>query len=127
MKQQQYVSLDNLGHGAAAEMFEAELARVIANISDPNTKPDEARSLTLKLKIKPSKDRTLCAVSISCEGKLAAVQPFETQMFIGMDKGKGVASEYNPAQGNLTVKNDEGQDVDVVTGQVLSLVAGGAQ
>ena len=44
MKQQQYVSLDNLGHGAAAEMFEAELARVIANISDPNTKPDEARS-----------------------------------------------------------------------------------
>ena len=124
MKEQQYVSLENLGHGAAAEMFQNELSRVIANISDPNTKPDEARGLTLKLTIKPSKDRTLCAVSIACVPKLAPVQAFETQMFIGMDKGKGVASEYNPAQGNLTVKNDDGEEVDVVTGQVLRMVAG---
>jgi len=127
MKEQQYVSLDNLGHGAAAEMFQNELSRVIANISDPNTKPDAARGLTLKLTIKPNKDRTFCAVSIACDGKLAPVQAFETQMFIGMDKGKGVASEYNPAQGNLTVKNEDGEEVDVVTGQVLSLVAGGSR
>lgn len=124
-KQQQYVSLDNLGHGAAAEMFQNELERVIANISDPNTKPEAARGVILKLSIKPNKDRTFCAVSISCDGKLAPVQPFETQMFIGMDKGKGVASEYNPAQSHITVENEDGDKVDVVTGQIVSI--GGAR
>lgn len=126
MKEQQYVSLDNLGHGAAAEMFQAELARVIANISDPNTKPEALRGVTLTLKIKPNKDRTFCAVEIGCVGKLANIQPFETQMYVGMDKGKGVASEYNPAQGNLTTKNADGEIVDIQTGQVLSMVGGGA-
>ena len=32
------VTLDNLGFGAAAEMFQAELEKVIFNIADPNTK-----------------------------------------------------------------------------------------
>ncbi len=124
-EQTKYVSLENLGHGAAAEMFQTELARVIANISDPNTKPEATRGVTLSLKIKPNKDRTFCAVSIGCVGKLAEIQPFETQMYVGMDKGRGVASEYNPAQSHITVENEEGDKVDVVTGQIVSI--GGAR
>jgi hypothetical protein len=120
VKKQEYVTLENLGHGAAAEMFQAELARVVENVSDPNTKPEAVRSVTLKLKIKPNKDRTFCAVEISCDGKLASLQPFETQMYVGMDKGKGVATEYNPAQGNLAVQTAEGA-VDVRTGQIVSM------
>lgn len=125
MKQQEYVSLENLGHGAAAEMFLTELQRVIENISDPNTKPDAVRGVTLKVKIKPNKDRNFCAVEIACDGKLASLQPFETQMYVGMDKGKGVATEYNPEQAHLTVTNDEGDAVDVRTGQIVSI--GGAR
>lgn len=34
------MNLENLGNGAAAELFENELSNVIANILDPNTKPD---------------------------------------------------------------------------------------
>ncbi len=126
-KKQEYVSLENLGHGAAAEMFQAKLAEVIANISDPNTKPDAVRGVTLKLKIKPNKDRNFCAVEIACDNKCASLQPFETQMYVGMDKGVGVATEYNPDQAHLTVKNDDGEVIDVKTGQVLSMVAGGAR
>lgn len=118
---QDQVKLENLGHGAAAEMFGVELARVIANIADPNTKPDAVRGVTLKLKIKPNKDRNFCAVEIHCDSKVAPSQPFESQMYVGMDKGKGVATEYNPNQGGLTVTNDEGQTVDVRTGQVVDI------
>lgn len=95
------VRLENLGHGAAAELFEAELVNVIANIIDPNTKADTARQITLKMKIKPSNDRSACSVEISCESKLAASMPFETTMFVGMEHGEAVATEYNPNQGRL--------------------------
>lgn len=122
---EEHVKLNNLGHGAAAEMFQAELDRAIANISDPNTKPEAVREVTLKVKLKPNKDRNFCAVEIHCDSKVAAAQPFESQMYVGMDKGKAVATEYNPNQGALTVKNDDGQEVDLRTGQVLSMVAGG--
>lgn len=62
MRQEQNVKLENLGCGAAAEMFQKELENVIANICDPNTKPDAVRTVTLKVKIKPGKDRSLCQV-----------------------------------------------------------------
>ena len=95
------VRLENLGHGAAAELFEAELVNVIANIIDPNTKADAARQITLKMKIKPSNDRSACTVEISCESKLAPQQAFESTIFVGMEHGEAVATEYNPSQGRL--------------------------
>lgn len=104
MQQKEQVTLENLGHGAAAELFQAELERLIENISDPNTKPDAIRTITLKMKVKPNKKaRNLCAVEISCNSSLAASQPFETTMFVGMEHGVAVATEHNPQQGNLLV------------------------
>ena len=38
------VSLDTLGFGAAAEMFQAELEKLVFNIADPNTKPELKRN-----------------------------------------------------------------------------------
>lgn len=99
---QERVNLENLGNGAAAELFENELSNVIANILNPNTKPDVLRSITLKLKIKPDKNaRTMCTTEISCESKLAPSQPHETTMFVGMEHGEAVATEYNPDQQRL--------------------------
>ena len=101
MKSSEQVTLENLGHGAAMEMFQAELERVIANIADPNTKPDAPRSVTLKLKLKPAKDRSMCDAEISCESKLAPVLPFESVLYVGMENGAARATEYNPNQMNL--------------------------
>lgn len=96
MRQEQ-VKLENLGFGAAAEMFQAELEKVIFNVADPNTKPDVKRGITLKLSIKPSKDRSMCAVEIHCDSKLAAVQPFETTMFVGVEHGGGRSQRVHGA------------------------------
>jgi hypothetical protein len=122
-KTQQYVTLETLGNGAAAEMFAAELERAIANIHDPNTKAKVARGVTLKMKIVPNeKDRSFCMVEISCDAKLAPAQPFATNLFTGLESGKGVASEYNPQQNPLTVTNDDGEQVDVRTGAVVRAI-----
>ena len=100
----EYVTLENLGHGAAIELFQAELERLIENVSDPNTKADAVRSITLRVKVKPNKKaRNLCAVEVHCDSKLAAAQPFETTMFVGMEHGVAVASEHDPRQGELFV------------------------
>ena len=46
MKSEKQVTLENLGHGAAMEMFQAELRNVVANIVDPNTRAEAVRSMT---------------------------------------------------------------------------------
>lgn len=96
------VTLENLGKGAALELFESELSNVIANILDPNTKADTVRTITLKVKIKPDKkSRSMCALEVGCESKLAATMPFESTIFVGVEHGEMVASEYNPDQQRL--------------------------
>ncbi len=92
------VTLENLGRGAAAEMFQAELEKLAMNIMDPNTKADALRAITLKLKVRPAGDRMSCTVEISCDSKLAPAAPLETMLFVGQEQGRAVVTEYNPDQ-----------------------------
>lgn len=111
------VSLENLGSGAAVELFDAELQKVLANILDPNTKATVGRSVTLTVKIKPDEDREYGSVEIHCTGKMAPVKPFPTNIFIGKSKGEAVAREHNPKQLNAfeeqEAKRKEGVVVDM--------------
>lgn len=92
------VSLSNLGEGAAIELFDLELQRVLDNIIDENTSPGVVREVNLKIKIKPDQDREWGSVQIAATSKLAAVTPYPTQIIIGKDRGQGVATEHNPKQ-----------------------------
>ena len=92
------VTLENLGHGAASEMFGAELEKVVANIMDPNTQANAIRAITLKLKFRPDMNRKTCMVEISCDSKLATAVPFGSTLFVGMEQGKAVVTEYAPEQ-----------------------------
>jgi len=104
--QTERVTLDTLGCGAARELFQAELDRVVENIVDPNTNPTKARKVVLELKLKPNKDRTLCHAEISCKSTLAEAVGYETQVMVGIDRGKPVASEL--VQGALFDAEKEG-------------------
>jgi len=95
------VSLENLGRGACVEKFDDCLQQVLDNILDPNT-GTAARAVTLKVTIKPNEARTLCAVSIACDPKLVFPKPFMTEMFVGSDGKKAIATEHNPNQEELT-------------------------
>lgn len=100
------VSLENLGSGAAVELFNLELQRVLDNIIDENTKCGVVREVTLKVRIKPDEDREWGTVEIAASSKLAPVHPYPTQIIIGKERGKGVATEHDPKQMKMFGKED---------------------
>lgn len=51
------LSLVNLGGGAAVEMFDEALEKVLENILDPNTEAKTKRVITLKMTISPAENR----------------------------------------------------------------------
>lgn len=100
------LKFENLGCGAAEEKFEEALRKVLANILDPNTRPNVAREVVLRVKIKPSEARTDADVMIVCEVKLAADKPFPTKIFIGKNaQGRPEAHEVNANQFQLFPKS----------------------
>jgi hypothetical protein len=66
------VTLENLGSGVALELFANEFAKILDNIDDPNTEPTMVRRLTIKISVKPSRDRSTAAFSIQAESKIAS-------------------------------------------------------
>lgn len=97
------VSLETMNGGAAVELFNDELQKVLDNIGDPNTKPDTVREITLKVKIKPNEKRRFADVSLQVTSKLAPVRETNTVFWLGKDpKTKQVvASERNMDQMTL--------------------------
>jgi len=95
------VSLASISGGAVVERFDLALQEVLNNIIDPNTDAKKARTITLKFTVKPDEDREVCTVSIGSETKLAPISQLNTHIFVGMDKGKGVACERSVKQSNM--------------------------
>jgi len=100
--EEEKVSLATLKGGAAIEVFDMALQRVLDNINDPNTKPSATREVTLKVTIKPSEDRGSGAIAIACSSKLASIQEVGTVLYFGKDEmGDGAAFEFNARQPEL--------------------------
>lgn len=59
------LNVSTLSQGGAVERFQDELTRVIANITDPNTPAKKARTVTLKMTIKPNEQRNMAEVNCS--------------------------------------------------------------
>lgn len=91
------LSLANLRGGAAVEMFDTEMEKVLDNIIDINT-GDGAREVTLKVKLRPDKDRSFCAVEVHVASKVQPSEAVQSQLFLGRERGKTVAFEHNPEQ-----------------------------
>lgn len=95
------VTLDTIGGGALSELFAEELARILANIADPNTDPAAKRSMTIVVRFKPNRDRDVADVALTCSSKLAGIMTVSTQLFMGRQDGKLIAVESDPRQSNL--------------------------
>lgn len=95
------VTLETIGGGALSELFDAELARILANITDPNTDTHTKRVLTITVKFKPNREREVADVDLTCATKLAGIMGVQTQLFLGKHKGKLIAVENDPRQSNL--------------------------
>ncbi|WP_333664742.1 hypothetical protein [Desulfobacter postgatei] len=109
MPQLEPVRIETISQGAAIERLNLELESVLKNIADPNTSPVNIREINLKIKIKPSEDRSFGEVSIQATSKLAPVVEQITQLYFGKDEdGNPEASEVVQPQlfpefnGNIT-------------------------
>lgn len=98
MPDENYVSLDTIGQGAAIELFNDELGKVLKNILDLNTKPTVTRRITLTVDIKPDEDRSFGTVLIQTQCKLAPSKGVGTAVYIGMKAGEPVATERDNRQ-----------------------------
>jgi hypothetical protein len=96
------MNLATLGGGAAIEKFQDELARVVANILDPNTETNAKREIVLRVVFRPVKDRSRpvveAAVAVYASSKLAPPVAFATRAFVGVHQGVAIVCEDNPAQ-----------------------------
>jgi hypothetical protein len=95
------VSLETIGGGALSELFDAELARILANITDPNTDTRTKRVMTITVKFTPNRDRDVADVELVCTSKLAGIQSVATRLFMGKHKGQLIAVENDPRQSTL--------------------------
>jgi hypothetical protein len=98
MPDERYISLETLAQGAAVELFNDELTRVLGNILDPNTKPTTTRSVTLTFTIKPDEDRSYAGALIDVKSKLAPVKGVGLPIHIGQRAGHPVATERDTRQ-----------------------------
>jgi hypothetical protein len=95
------ISLETLAGGALAEMFEHELARVLANIANPNTPSTAAREIVVKVRIKPNENRDIGQITATCFANLPRNLPAVTQAYLGMNEGVLMAVEADPRQPGL--------------------------
>jgi hypothetical protein len=93
------MTLINLKNGAALEMFNDELRRVITNIQDVNFPANAKRSITLTVTFKPDEDRFLSQVFINCVSKVPGFKGVSTQVVMEVgNRGDYHAREVVPRQ-----------------------------
>lgn len=75
-------SILQMARGAITERADYEMARIIGNIMDVNTKATAKRKLTLTLELVPDDERRNISVSVTAKSTLAATNPVTTSLYI---------------------------------------------
>ena len=102
---EELVGLINLGNGAAVEMFNTELEKVLNNLDDINKKSKDERSITLVVKFKPGETHGIISTSIEVKSKLSGQRVFATNIMMGRKGAKVEARELYQQQ-PLDFKNN---------------------
>ncbi len=91
------VSILEMAGGGILERADYEVARIIENIADPNTKATEKRKLTLEITFAPDDSRQNIALHIVAKSKLSPTSPIVTSLFMCDDnEGGKTAYEMTP-------------------------------
>ena len=98
-------SLVDLEGGAAVEMFDIAMQKVIENIHDINT-TNKTREITLKVKIVPMHDdRSIIGYTIECPTKLCGQEPVKGIADLAIKEGKLVAFGRGKEQPGIPFSN----------------------
>jgi cell division protein FtsX len=95
------VTLVTIAGGAALELFEHELSRVLANIADLNTNAGPQRAITIQVQFKPAETRESSEITLQVTSKLAGIKAVRKEVYLGKQDGQHVAMQFNPRQAGL--------------------------
>ncbi len=109
-------SILNMARGAIQERTDYEMAKVIDNILDVNTKAAKKRTLTLTLELLPDDERRTIQVKATAKSKLEPTNPVSTSLYItGDSNGEVTAVEMVPqVPGQQTINGDEQEQPTVL-------------
>lgn len=82
-------SLLEMARGAFLEQVDYEMAKVIDNILDPNTKATGKRKITVTMELTPDDSRRQIGVSFATKLALVATNPLTTSLYVIGDTGTG--------------------------------------
>ncbi len=82
-------SILEMARGGFLEQVDYEMAKVIDNILDPNTKATGKRKITVTMDLVPDDSRQKIAVSFSTKLALVAVNPLTTNLYVMGQDGTG--------------------------------------
>ena len=82
-------SIVDMAGGAIKERVDYEMAKVIDNILDANTKPDAKRKLVLTLTITPDAERTNLTVETQVKTTLVPTNAVKTALYVAGATGTG--------------------------------------
>lgn len=104
-------SILEMGRGAIMERVDYEMAKVIENILDENTKATGVRELTVKIKFTPDDKREVIKVDTVASSKLQPTNSIVTALYLGKDqKGNIGAVEMVPQIPGQTFANGTEQE-----------------
>lgn len=109
-------SILEMAMGAIQERVDYEMARVVDNILDVNTKPTGKRQLTVTVDLVPDDDRKNISVSAVAKSKLQATNPIKTSLFVTSGRGgELVVAEMVPQiPGQLDMQGKEQADPKIL-------------
>ena len=82
-------SILEMARGAFLEQVDYEMAKVIDNILDPNTKATGKRRITVTMELVPDDSRAKIAVSFATKLALVATNPLTTSLYVMGESGTG--------------------------------------
>ena len=82
-------SILEMARGAFLEQVDYEMAKVIDNILDPNTKATGKRRITVTMELVPDDSRAKIAVSFATKLAMVATNPLTTSLYVMGESGTG--------------------------------------
>lgn len=110
-------SILEMARGAFKERADYEMARVVDNILDVNTKATAKRTVTITLELTPDDKRSNVGVSVVVKSKLAATNPVTTNLYIAGENSKGqvqVVEMVPNIPGQLSMDGEEQEAAPVL-------------
>lgn len=112
------ITLATIGGGAAPELFERELHRVLANIHDVNTPAKAIREISIRVWFHPDENREAAETTLEVKSKLAGVKKIRRPVFLGISDGEHIAVQSNPRQGRIFDPAPSAVDMNAVDRQI---------